>query len=126
MKQATRCKFEKDGKQCQAWAMTDSEFCFTHDPNKRKERALAHAKGGMTPKRNYKPLPPVELIDNKGVVNLLAQTINEVRRGKIDLRVANCIGYLSGHLIKALEISELEDRVEKIERVILEKKTTYK
>ncbi len=117
-----KCKFIKsNGKRCGAWAMTDSDFCFTHDPNKKEERALAISKGGKSPKKNYNPLPPVELSDNKSVANLLAQTINEVRAGEIDLRVANCIGYLSGHLIKALEISDIEKRVEEIEKIIQER-----
>ena len=104
--------------------MTDSDYCFTHDPNKKEERALAVSKGGMTPKKNYNPLPPMEISKPQDVILLLGDTINKVRSGKLDVRVANCLGVLSGHLIKAMEVSELESRVETIERVILERKTT--
>jgi hypothetical protein len=117
-----QCKFTKpNGKRCKANAMRNSEFCFTHNPVMKKAKKEAVIKGGKSPKKNYNPLPPVELTDNKSVASLLAQVINEVREGEIDLRVANCIGYLAGHLIKALEISDLEERVEKIEKTIKER-----
>lgn len=117
-----RCEFIKsNGEQCNANTMRNSRFCFTHNPKTRKAKQLAVIKGGKAPKKNYNPLPPVELNDNKSVANLLAQTINEVRQGEIDLRVANCIGYLAGHLIKALEIYDLEKRVEEIEKTIKER-----
>lgn len=119
------CKFIKSNKeQCQANAMKGSKFCFTHNPETKEAKQIAVTRGGRSPKKNYNPLTPVEITDNKSVVNLLIATVNEVRAGEIDLRVANCIGFLSGHLLRALEISELEGRVETIERVILERKTT--
>lgn len=119
-----RCKFIKSNKkQCGANAMKNSDFCFSHNPKTKRAKQLAVIKGGKSPKRNYNPLPPVKLTDNKSVANLLARVINEVRQGKIDRRVANCIGYLSGHLIKALEISDLEKRVAEMERIISEKET---
>ena len=119
-----QCQFIKlNNDQCEANPMKDSEFCFTHNPETKEAKRLAAIKGGKSPKKNYDPLTPVEISDNKSVVNLLATTINEVRQGEIDLRVANCIGYLAGHLIKALEVSEIESRIETIERVILERKT---
>jgi len=118
-----QCQFIKsDDAQCEANSLKNSEFCFTHNPETKEAKQLAVIKGGKSPKKNYDPLTPVEISGSKSVVNLLAITINEVRQGEIDLRVANCIGYLSGHLIKALEVSEIENRIETIEQVILERK----
>jgi len=117
-----RCSYtKKDKKQCSANAMIGSKFCFTHNPDTRKQKKEAVIKGGKMSKRNYSSLPPIALDQSKDVVALLATTINEVRAGTIELRVANCIGYLSGHLIKALEVSELEERVSKIEEIINKK-----
>ena len=120
-----QCKFIKqDNNQCEANSMQENEFCFTHNPETKEAKHQAVIKGGNSPKKNYNPLTPVEISDSRSVVKLLATTINEVRQGEIDLRVANCIGYLAGHLIKALEVSEIESRMETIERVILERKIT--
>ena len=101
--------------------MRDSQFCFTHNPETKKAKKEAVIRGGKSPKRNRNPLLPVELTDSKSVASLLARTINEVRVGEIDLRVANCVGYLAGHLIKALEVSDLEKRIEGIEKTIKER-----
>jgi len=116
------CEYIKpDDQQCRAHAMEDSVYCFAHNPDVQDERMLAVMNGGKAPRRNYKPLPEIILSDNKSVVTLLATTINEVRGGSIELRVANCIDYLAGHLIKALEVAGLEERVAEIERIVLER-----
>jgi hypothetical protein len=45
------------------------------------------------------------------------ETINQVRRGEIDLRVSNAIGYLSGILLSAIEKGSLEERLATLEAV---------
>ena len=65
-------------------------------------------------------VPDVPLDDTRDVVRLLADTINHVRRGEIDPRVANSVGYLAGILIKALERGEIEARLEALEAAIRE------
>lgn len=115
-----KCKEVKDdGTACKAWAQAEKDYCLMHDPEMEEEHKLICQKGGQTPKRNFNPLPVVKLDEPKDVVNLLADTINKVRTGEIDLRVANCIGYLSGHLTKAFEVTQLHQRVELIEKVVL-------
>lgn len=122
-----RCKFIKsNGKQCEAWAMKDSNYCFLHNPDiSDKEKKTIQSKGGQANKiKVLKPLPPIKINHSKDIVLLLEDTINKVRGGEMDLKVANCLGYLAGHLIKAIEIAKLEDRIETVERVILERRTT--
>lgn len=114
-----KCNYIKTNKkQCSANAMIDSKFCFSHNPNTKEQKREAIIKGGKMSKKNHSFLPPITLNQPKDVVNLLATTINEVRSGSVELRVANCIGYLSGHLIKAIEISDLGERVSKLEQAI--------
>lgn len=111
-----KCEFIKDtNSKCEANAMLNSTLCFTHNPETEGARKIAVSKGGSTPKKNYKPLPVLAITDVRSVTSLLTTTISEVRAGEIDIRVANCIGYLSGILVKAFEISDLEKRVQKIE-----------
>ena len=114
-----KCQFIKsDGEECKANAMRESEFCFTHNPDTEEERISAVSRGGSAPRKVYEPLPEVKIENTKDVVNLLSTTISEVRAGSVELRVANCIGYLSGHLIKAFEVSALEERLSKIEKLL--------
>ena len=118
-----RCIFIKaDSEQCGANAINDSEFCFSHDPDMEEAKRLATTKGGKSPKKNYNPLSPIEIEGSKDVVRLLVTTIGEVRQGEIDLRVANCVGFLAGHLLKALELGEVDEKLELISSLIIQRK----
>lgn len=124
-----KCKSSKtDGNNCNARPMSGSEYCYFHNPDvSPEERRDVQARGGKANAVVVKePLPPVEVKDATDVVTLLQDTINQVRAGQLDVRIGNCIGVLSGHLIKALEVANIENRVEIIERAILERKTTIR
>ena len=116
-----KCKHKKSsGKKCNAYAMQGSDFCYSHNPEISKEaKKLAQSNGG---KKNVTILKnsfdPIIIKNSKDVPNLLIDTINKVRSGKLEIRIANCIGYLSGHLIKAFEQSDLEKRIEDLETKI--------
>jgi hypothetical protein len=77
----------------------------------------AQRAGGLRNKRASLPAdtPDCDLKNVGEVVTLLGTTINQVRRGQLDPRVANSVGYLSGILLKALEVDTLERRVAELE-----------
>jgi hypothetical protein len=52
-------------------------------------------------------------------MNISADTINKVRSGKMDTKIANCIVYLSGHMVKIFEISNIEKKLDKLEEMVL-------
>jgi hypothetical protein len=66
----------------------------------------------MTLPRDTPPLP-LKTVDD--VVVGIAETINMVRVGRLDARVANAMGVLFGTLLKALEGSDLERRIAALE-----------
>ena len=109
-----RCNFIKaDGKQCKAQALKGKEYCFSHSPSTRKEHALAVAKGGsLSSRKDRLALEPIELNEPKDVVTLLETTINDVRTGAMPNSIANTIGYLSSHLLKAIEVADLNTQLE--------------
>jgi hypothetical protein len=47
--------------------------------------------------------------------DLLAESIIEIRAGKLDPRVANALGYLGASYLRALEVSDLENRLDALE-----------
>jgi hypothetical protein len=49
------------------------------------------------------------------VRELLAESMIEIRHGKLDPRVANALGYLSASYLRALEVSDLEARLNALE-----------
>jgi len=122
-----KCSFIKpNGSQCNANPISDSEFCFFHDPNSKERQKEAQISGGKANKVILKEALPVLTINESGdVITLLIDTISRVRSGEIDIRLANALGVLSGQLIKAFEMCQISDRVEIVEQKILEKKTTY-
>jgi hypothetical protein len=120
-KTVSQCKAKKpDGASCQSAALLGSDFCYFHDPAKAAERREAQALGGR--QNRMKTLgtaaPDVKVKNCGDVVALLSETINQVRKGVIDPRVANAVGYLANVLIKAFEQDELETRIEKLEALL--------
>ena len=117
------CKFIKpDGERCQAKAMKESEYCFTHNPDTQIEKHLAVVKGGLNSKKVKLDLKPLSIKNPQEVGKLLEDTINGVRSGEIPPKIANTIGYLTGHALKALEASNLDQRVEMVESILLQRK----
>ncbi|MBA7534935.1 hypothetical protein ES705_27185 [subsurface metagenome] len=104
--------------------MIDKDYCLAHDPESRKKFKEITKKGGKVKKKVQVSLALIEFKGNSGeVLDLLADTINRVRSENMPPRIANTIGYLAGHMLKALEIAEIESRLRKVERIVLERKT---
>ena len=60
------------------------------------------------------------------VTKLLGDTINDLRSGTIDSRLANTIGYLATGMLKALQQGDLEGRLRAMEAVLSSNKTSPK
>jgi len=56
--------------------------------------------------------------DPADLVNLCADTIDKVKTGKIDPRVANSVGYLAGVMVKILEYDALNERLAALEDAV--------
>lgn len=46
---------------------------------------------------------------------LMAESIIEIRAGKLDPRIANALGYLGASFLRALEVSDIEKRLDALE-----------
>ena len=118
-----KCKFRnKDGSRCAADVQTGLDVCVFHDPAKVKDGCRARRAGGI--KRSCRATvlpsdtPDHPLTSPNEVVILLADSINQLRRGQLDPRVANGVGYLSTVLLRALEQGPLEERMAEIEATL--------
>jgi hypothetical protein len=116
---ASKCKFrKKDGK---VVARTHSPEMVCVSSTIRKEQRVRRA-GGV--KRSQPaPVLPLDTPDHplaspKDVSQLLANSINQLRRGELDPRVANSVGYLATILLRALEQGPLEERIAKLEAML--------
>lgn len=117
---ANSCRFrKKNGEICRANAQSENGLCIFHDPTRAREGRRARRNGGKRRSQTaavLHPGAPDHPIENsKDVVRLLAETINQVRRGQLDPRVANAIGYLSNIVVATLQHGPLEDRLSRLE-----------
>jgi hypothetical protein len=113
------CKFiNEDGEPCEAFAIKGSDYCWFHDPDKLEERIEACKKGGKVGTREVLPESNVKINSLKDIVRLLESTINDVRTGQIDVRIANSVAYLSGVLRQVMEQEFLEKRLDSLEKKV--------
>jgi hypothetical protein len=95
---------------------------FFHDPESAPEREAARILGGKERSRKAAVLPAdtpnTPLTSAADVTALLAETINQVRRGEIDAYIANSVGQLAQILLKAKQQYELEQRLAKLESIL--------
>jgi hypothetical protein len=126
----SRCKASKaDGSPCRGSARPGSDFCTFHDPAL-AERRRAGRKAGGEARRARKPavapggdagpaaVKPVPLAEAKDVKALLAGCINDLRAGRMDPKVGNAVGYLSGLLLKTFEQIDLAAEVEELKKLL--------
>jgi len=105
----------EDGKRCGAAALKAKTRCSLHaDPGRAAELG---SKGGRR-RSVYKPSDLKEFAAPKTAADLrdlLAESIVEIRAGKLDPRVATAIGYLGASYLRALEVSDIEERLNALE-----------
>jgi hypothetical protein len=113
-----QCEHKKrDGRQCKAPALNEKTRCALHaEPGRAAELG---SRGGrrraVYSADNLKDFAaPKSAAD---VCELLAESMIEIRHGKLDPRVANALGYLSASYLRALEVSDFEARFNALERV---------
>ena len=92
------------------------EYCYLHNPEiSSEEKKLAQSKWGKVWTTTCVILSdPILLKWTYDVANLLVETINQVRSWKLDVKTANCLGMLCNYLMKAYEMTLLEDKLELI------------
>jgi len=111
-----QCQKEKrNGSQCGARARSGRKYCALHSEpgkaaelgSKRGRRRAVYSPDGL--KEFAAPRSAADLRD------LLAQSIIEIRAGKLDPKLANSISYLGTGFLRALEVSDLESRLQTLE-----------
>src|SRR5947207_11684468 len=113
---------KKDGQRCEANAQVGKGSCVFHDPDKLAEGQRARRAGGLRRSRPAAVLPrdtPDHPLGNTTDVSaFLAETINQVRRGVVDPRVANCMGQLASVMLRSMEQGPLEIRMARLDAAL--------
>jgi hypothetical protein len=110
------CKAKaKAGGPCAAPAIKGGLFCAIHSDPERA--AQLGRKGGMGNRHVYQnhPMEVAAPQTATDVKNLLAEAMAAIRAGKMDPKLGTTLGYLGTSLLKAIETSDIEKRLEKLE-----------
>ena len=117
----------QSGEPCQAPAMASSDFCFAHDPSKADEADAARRAGGVQRARQMDrngcgapyPLPawwPLESAAHACAG--LGHVVRETLSGRLAARDANAAAGALSALVGALRASDLEQRLEALEKTL--------
>jgi hypothetical protein len=117
------CFRKKDGSGCAAQAQLGKDLCIFHDPTRANDGRRARRAGGLSRTRPAVVLAPDTpdhpLGSASDVSALLSDSINRLRRGQLDPRVTNAMGYLASVLLRALEQGPIEERLAKLEAILI-------
>jgi hypothetical protein len=104
---------KKNGEPCRAKALPDG-YCFVHSPATVEERRLARARGGQNSAVvvRAEKLGPERLTS---VFGALGEALADVRRGKLDPRIAIAMAGVARAMMAVVTVGELEDRVRGLE-----------
>jgi hypothetical protein len=115
------CKHVRaDGTACKAIA-TPSGFCFFHCPDRAEERAAAGRKGGKGKSKRRAVIlamadaPAITLRTVSDVLGALEGAATDARRGAMDCKLANAVGYLASIALRAIVASDFEERLSRLE-----------
>ena len=111
-----QCRQKKrDDSRCKAMALAGQKYCALHaDPGRSAE--LGRRGGRRRAIYNPDNLKGFAAPKTAGDLrDLLAESIVEIRAGKLDPRVANALGYLGASYLRALEVSDFERRLDALE-----------
>jgi hypothetical protein len=116
VKMAEKCSAKtKGGNECRAAAVIGTRVCALHgDP----ERAAKLGQMGGRKNRHYVETEDVTIAPPstpEEVKNLLAQSMADVRAKKLDPRIASTLTYMAGALLKAIESTDIQQRLRCLE-----------
>ena len=110
-----------DGTPCKMRPQSNG-LCFAHDPARADERTLARQRGGLRRSGQIalrilkdEGMSSAEFKTPAEVCRLLSNTITNVQTGRLDCRIGAAVGVLANVLLRALELSTLDIRLDAIE-----------
>lgn len=108
----------KNGEKCRMPPLQGSAYCWAHDPAKTRERAEARKRGGRMAHRPAGEVGDVDLRDVAAVLALIERAVRDTLALKNSVPRNRAIGALAGAALKALEVGEMEARIEALERAM--------
>jgi len=107
----------QDGRPCLARPAAGSAFCFMHDPAQAVARQEARRKGGRNRRRVQSDgtATAVDLRSPQAITELLEAALGDLLALENSIQRARTVGSIAAVALKALEVGELEERLEAVE-----------
>ena len=108
------------GEPCKARPLTESDYCFFHDPASQHDRQEAQRKGGSKSSRLHvlsSPPSDFDLSNPHEIAKLLTYTANRVLRGELDPKTAYALGYLGDCALRARNAGAIAERLDRLEEL---------
>lgn len=112
--------------ECNAYSMKDSNYCFRHNPDTNEARSLASSKGGQNRTLKGSWGHKVKLSSPKDIKVFLGQVINGVWSGEIPVQVGSSMGFLTRCWLDAHEATEVQIRLDNLEKKLDSLNNEYK
>ena len=116
------CKaLKEDGSRCQAAPLLEGEFCLMHSPEHAEEMAEARRLGGLRRRREKAVSGAYDfdgLADVVQVQRLLEIACLDTLSLENSVARSRTLAYLAQAALKALEVGELAERIEALERLV--------
>ena len=94
-------------------------WCWNHHPTNSRARAVARRRGGQNRRRVVGDSPKqLELRSAATILALLELAVRGTLAQENSLQRSRTLGYLAGQALKAIEVGELEQRLEAMESVL--------
>lgn len=114
------CQFIKEnGETCKARTISGSGFCFFHNPESKQNHLVAVRTGGLNSKKNDVIMPKRAIRKSQDVISVIEETLNLLRAGEIHPNYSNSIFIGCNTLLKALEQTDIYNRLKDLEQRIL-------
>ncbi len=112
--------YKKNGDRCECPATGDDGFCFWHSPKvSPEERRAAVVKGGLMsrPKALPPETPDARLRSPESCLQLLEESVSQLRRGELDIKIMNSISYAVTTATKVWEVA-ISDKLDRLEKLV--------
>ena len=108
---------KSNGEPCKMHALEGSDYCWAHSPHVSTQvKKAACSRGGLTRRPDQSLIKlDIPLATTQDISALLADTVMNLRRGIFSPRISTAIGYLSAIMVRTIEITEVQKRLEELE-----------
>lgn len=119
-----KCTANKlDGTSCQAYAMHDGQYCFRHSQRTKIQAVEASSNGGKAKRQYHRLGNRMNIKTPEDIEKLMEKAINKLWTGQMPAHnPAGSLGYLAKVFLDAHYRTELEQRLEEVERRLDEAK----